>query len=143
MSTPEAARRLARRCPSSRDKPLVAIPNGFDADDFAGRAARRDDDAFRIVHTGYLHTELGLAAQRAPAAPALLGGAMRRVDILDRSHVYLLEARRARARRDRPELAEDRGAPRRRPVADATARSPSGRRRADPRLPLARASRSR
>ena len=55
-------------------------------------AARRTAP-FRIVHTGYLHTELGLEHRAAIAAPeARWAGASRGLDILTRSHVYLVEA---------------------------------------------------
>jgi glycosyltransferase involved in cell wall biosynthesis len=92
MSTPEAARRLVEVLPQAAQKPLVAIPNGFDADDLAGPAPVRADDAFRIVHTGYLHTELGLALRDRGPLRRRLGGAKPGVDILTRSHVHLLEA---------------------------------------------------
>ena len=36
MSTREAARRLVERLPHLGDRPIVVIPNGYDADDFAG-----------------------------------------------------------------------------------------------------------
>ena len=61
MNTPEAARRVRERFPELAGKAVVAIPNGFDADDFAGPAPARDDGTFRIVHTGYLHTAFGAA----------------------------------------------------------------------------------
>jgi glycosyltransferase involved in cell wall biosynthesis len=93
MNTPEAAVRLTRRLPDLREKIVVSIPNGFDAADFASEAPTRDDGAFRIVHTGYLHTEFGLAHRRRGWLRRLLGGLpVPTVDYLARSHVYLLEA---------------------------------------------------
>jgi glycosyltransferase involved in cell wall biosynthesis len=103
MNTPEARDRVLRRWPDLRRKPVVSITNGFDASDFAGEPPTRGDDAFRIVHTGYLHTELGREHRRGGALRGLLGGAIAGVDILTRSHIYLLEAVE-RLRREQPEL---------------------------------------
>jgi glycosyltransferase involved in cell wall biosynthesis len=104
MNTPEAARRVRARMPELRHKLVVAIPNGFDSRDFAGTVVPRADDAFRIVHTGTLHTDLGRRHRSLSGARAILGGAVRGVDLLPRSHVFLLEAiDRVAARR--PDLA--------------------------------------
>jgi glycosyltransferase involved in cell wall biosynthesis len=92
MSTPEAAARLLQRFPSLADRPVVAIPNGFDAGTFAGSPVPRTDEAFRIVHTGYLHTELGLELRRSLPSRRFRGGSVRGLDILTRSHVMLVEA---------------------------------------------------
>ncbi len=89
MNTEEAAR-LVRAFPEVT-APVVAIPNGFDPSDFAGPAPQRTDDAFRIVHAGYLHTELARGTL-AQATRRLLGGATPGVDVGTRSHVYLLRA---------------------------------------------------
>ena len=105
MSTPEAARRVRAAFPELADKIVVAIPNGFDAGDFAGEPPTRSDDAFRIVHTGYLHTELGHRQRRTAALRQLLGGSVRGVDILSRSHVFLIEAVE-QVHREHVELAE-------------------------------------
>ena len=81
MSTPEAVERLVRELPELAGRRVLAIPNGFDA---AGlrrdRPPRRGDGKFRLVHTGYLHTELGPGVPRdARAAPdAGRGGRGRR-----------------------------------------------------------------
>jgi glycosyltransferase involved in cell wall biosynthesis len=93
MSTPQACLEVGRSFPELARKPLVAIPNGFDATDFEDSVRPREDSAFRIVHTGYLHTELGQAQRRASVLRRLVGGAaVPGVDIMTRSHVYLLEA---------------------------------------------------
>jgi glycosyltransferase involved in cell wall biosynthesis len=104
MNTPESRDRVLRRFPELDGKPVVSITNGFDAADFAAEIPPRDDRAFRIVHTGYLHTELGRATRRGGAVRRALGGAVAGVDILTRSHLYLLEAV-DRLRRDQPALA--------------------------------------
>lgn len=89
-NTEEAARRIAE-LPGLADVPVITITNGFDAADFAGPAPERTDDAYRIVHAGYLHTEL--ASSRAERlVRRVLGGADPGVDIGTRSHVYLLRA---------------------------------------------------
>jgi glycosyltransferase involved in cell wall biosynthesis len=89
-NTEEAAGRIAA-LPGLESTPVIPIPNGFDALDFAGPAPERDDDAFRIVHAGYLHTELE-SGRAAKALRRALGGADAGVDIGTRSHVYLLRA---------------------------------------------------
>lgn len=92
MSTPEAVRQLLEAFPELGDRPVVAIPNGYDAADFVGEEPVRDPGRFRIVHTGYLHTELGLEQRRLAPVRRLLGGGYPGVEILTRSHVFLLEA---------------------------------------------------
>ena len=68
------------------------MPNGFDAADFEEPKAREPDGVLRVVHTGYLHAELGRGQKAAWRAHRLLGGGSRGVEILTRSHVFLLEA---------------------------------------------------
>ena len=92
MNTPEAVQRVREAFPELAGKPIVAIPNGYDAADFEESIAARSDHVFRIVHTGYLHTELGRRQRQTAPLRRLLGGATPGVDILTRSHVYLLKA---------------------------------------------------
>jgi glycosyltransferase involved in cell wall biosynthesis len=92
MNTPESRDRVLKRFPELRSKPVVSIPNGFDRADFEFAPPPRTDGAFRIVHTGYLHTELGRRHQRAAQLRRFLGGVTNDVDILTRSHIYLLDA---------------------------------------------------
>jgi glycosyltransferase involved in cell wall biosynthesis len=103
MNTPEAAAQLTRAFPELGDRPVLAITNGFDADDFSGPPPTRADDVFRIVHTGSFHTAAG-SRRGTRRARALLGGSIGGVDFLPRSHVFLLEAV-DRALAERPELA--------------------------------------
>jgi glycosyltransferase involved in cell wall biosynthesis len=104
MSTPEAAKQLVERIPELASKPVVVIPNGFDATDFAAPVAPRQDAMFRIVHTGYLHTQLARHQKRGGLVRRLLGGTINDVDIYTRSHVFLLRAVE-RLRATDPELA--------------------------------------
>jgi glycosyltransferase involved in cell wall biosynthesis len=103
-STTEAAKRLREELPELADKIIVPIPNGFDEEEF-GATPERTDDAFRIVHTGYLHTELGYRQHRTAALRRLLGGAVSGVDILGRSPVFLMQAVE-QVRREHSGLAE-------------------------------------
>jgi glycosyltransferase involved in cell wall biosynthesis len=103
MSTPEAARRVRERFPELAGKRVLSIPNGFAATDFEGHPPQRNDNAFRIVHTGYLHTNLGRRYSRFSLVRKVLGGQDVDVDVLTRSHVYLLEALGLVARR-RPDI---------------------------------------
>lgn len=91
MNCAEAAARLRRELPELRGI-VDGIPHGFTREDFEGAAPRRDDDAFRIVHTGNLHTQLGLDHQATHRIRTLLRGTSLDVDILPRSLKYLLEA---------------------------------------------------
>jgi glycosyltransferase involved in cell wall biosynthesis len=89
-TTPEAAKRIRAEFPELAAIPVVSIPCGYDESDFAGPAPVRDDDMFRIVHTGFLHSDLGRHQRRRVVR--LLGGSLPGVDIITRSHIYLLEA---------------------------------------------------
>jgi glycosyltransferase involved in cell wall biosynthesis len=93
MNTPEATESVRRSFPELRGDRLWTIPNGYDAQDFGGGpATTRDDDRFRIVHAGFVHTRSGSRHRRAMVTRQLLGGAVRGLDIGTRSHVYLLAA---------------------------------------------------
>jgi glycosyltransferase involved in cell wall biosynthesis len=104
MNTAESARRVTERWPEFRRKMVRAIPNGFDSADFRSPGPTRQDRKYRIVHTGSLHTELGLWQHQMSLARRVLGGAVAGVDLLTRSHVYLLKAVNQLIA-DRPELA--------------------------------------
>jgi glycosyltransferase involved in cell wall biosynthesis len=103
MNTREAERRLREGFPEFGTKLVTAIPNGFEPADFEGEPGERDPDAFRIVHTGHLHTELGEQLRASGRRRRMLGGLYAPVDILPRSHVYLLEAIERLSQRE-PEL---------------------------------------
>jgi len=105
MSTREAVRRLLRSFPELADRPVVAIPNGFDPADFGGPLDAGGDNKFRIVHTGYLHTALGEQHRRRRLLRRALRGSARGLDILTRSHVYLVDAIN-RILASEPQLAE-------------------------------------
>lgn len=91
MNTPEAVLALREAFPRLRNKPVVSITNGFDQEDFASAVPPRSDRKFRIVHSGYLHTNNGLRL-RESRVHHILKGAEPGVDILTRSHAVLLEA---------------------------------------------------
>ena len=91
MAAPEAASRVRRELPELADR-VVGIPIGFERADFNEPAQVRDDGVFRIVHTGSLHTDLGLRLRRTRRRRRLLGGTFPDVDVLTRSHVFLIEA---------------------------------------------------
>jgi glycosyltransferase involved in cell wall biosynthesis len=92
MNTPDAAEALLRELPKADGRPVAAVPNGFDASEWEGPRPERRDGVFRIVHTGTLHTAIGLAHRRSARAHRILGGRIAGVDMLTRSHVFLLEA---------------------------------------------------
>ena len=105
MSTPEAVERIRAAFPELSDHPVVAIPNGYDASDFTGSDPYRSDGRFRIVHTGYLHTDLGRDQHRMAPLRRLVGGQVPGVDVLTRSHVFLVQAVE-RLLLEEPELAD-------------------------------------
>jgi glycosyltransferase involved in cell wall biosynthesis len=88
MNTPEAAKVARARFPELAPRVVDAIPNGYAPADFSEPAPARSDAALRIVHTGYLHTDLrGVGVLRR-----MLSVGDVRVDRAARSHVHLLEA---------------------------------------------------
>ena len=93
MNTPEAAARLLIAFPELRRQRVVSITNGFDAKDFGRSVPEREDGAFRIVHSGSLHTDLAQQERTAGRIRRRLGGMpVPTVDFRTRSHVYLMEA---------------------------------------------------
>jgi glycosyltransferase involved in cell wall biosynthesis len=93
MNTNEARRRVLAAFPELSPERVFAIPNAYDPVDFNGvPSSAAADGRFRIVHTGSLHTELGLRHRSATRLRRLVGGTFPGVDLLTRSHVYLLEA---------------------------------------------------
>jgi hypothetical protein len=92
MAAPEAAERVRRAWPGLAARiPVVGIPIGFEATAFPA-AASAPDGIFRIVHTGSLHTDLGEHVRNSSRRRALLGGTVRGLDILTRSHVFISQA---------------------------------------------------
>jgi hypothetical protein len=101
-NTPDSARAIGAAFPHLAGRLAEAIPNGYDAADFAAPEPVRDGSRFRIVHAGYLHTGLGRSG-RGPVR-RVLGGSIADVDILARSHVHLVAALE-RVAADAPDLA--------------------------------------
>ncbi len=101
-NTPDAARAIGAAFPDLAGRLAEAIPNGYDAADFAAPEPVRAGSRFRIVHAGYLHTGLGRSGRGR--ARRVLGGAIADVDIMARSHVHLVAALERVAAED-PELA--------------------------------------
>jgi glycosyltransferase involved in cell wall biosynthesis len=92
MNTPEATAALHETFPAFKNKPVTTITNGYDEADFSGPVTPRTDGKFRIVHTGYLHTDMGLQVRRRRRVYEMLGGMEPGVDIATRSHLILLKA---------------------------------------------------
>lgn len=91
MSTPEAVLRVRALLPDYAG-PIVAIGNGYDGADFRSAPSVRRDGKLRIVHTGYLHSDLGTRQRKGARIRRVLGGNVAPVDLLTRSHVFLLRA---------------------------------------------------
>jgi glycosyltransferase involved in cell wall biosynthesis len=101
MNTPEAARRL-RELPRLRHARVTSVTNGYDGADFE-RPAPAAVPAFRIVHSGFMHTAAGLERRATSRLRRRIGG-LAPVDPLTRSHVFLMEGI-GRLLAERPELA--------------------------------------
>jgi glycosyltransferase involved in cell wall biosynthesis len=97
MAAPEAAVRVRAAMPELADRVVTGIEIGFEPEDFD--VPRRGDGAFRVVHTGSMHTDLGMRMRATARRRRLLGGTFPGLDVMSRSHVYLAEAI---ARRDAP-----------------------------------------
>jgi glycosyltransferase involved in cell wall biosynthesis len=91
MNTPEASRALCEAFAGFAER-VVTITNGYDPEDFQGPAPAGDPKVFRIVHTGHLHARLGLRHRKSRWFRRLLGGERVPVDLLTRSHFFLLRA---------------------------------------------------
>lgn len=92
MNTDEAVRAVRAELPTLGCKRVVAIPQGWDRDDFAKPVAVADGSCFRIVYAGYSHVQRGDRHRSRSALRTLAGGAAKGMDILPRSHVFLLDA---------------------------------------------------
>jgi glycosyltransferase involved in cell wall biosynthesis len=105
MNTSEAARRAIEAFPELATRIVRGVPNAFDPADFDGAPPERRDGRFRIVHTGSMHTDLGLRHRGRSWLGTTLGGHVEGVDFLPRSHIFLVEALHALLERH-PELAD-------------------------------------
>jgi glycosyltransferase involved in cell wall biosynthesis len=92
MNTPEAKQKLLNAFPEFKEKKVTVITNGFDSMDFVLNKEKSKNNKFTIVHTGHLHTELGLRLEQRYRQYRLLGGVLPGLNILSRSHVFLLKA---------------------------------------------------
>jgi glycosyltransferase involved in cell wall biosynthesis len=91
MNTPESARRTQIAFPELAER-VCWIPNGFDPADLDVPPAPRGREKFRIVHTGYFHTDVGMRLRATRRYRRVVGGALGGVDIATRSPLYLLQA---------------------------------------------------
>ncbi len=93
MNTSEAARRLVAAFPEFAKDRVISITNGFDSEDFCTNDAPKPANGkFSIVHAGFMHTAAGLRQRRNAWQYRLLSRIERGVEILPRSHFYLLKA---------------------------------------------------
>ncbi len=92
MNTPEAARQLKENFPEYRNRRVIHLTNGYDAEDFESLVHHPDPEHFRIVHTGSLHTRIGHLLARRRRLFEAIGRVSAGVDFLTRSHEVLLQA---------------------------------------------------
>jgi hypothetical protein len=91
MTAPEAALRVRRAMPELASR-VTGVPIGFERSDFRVPARAAADEVFRIVHTGSMHTDFGGHLRRTRVRRRILGGSVPGLDVLTRSHVFLVEA---------------------------------------------------
>lgn len=70
---------------------FTTLANGYDEADFS-QVQQRPSSRYRLTHVGFLHAAKGLKVRRRPGWLRALGGELRPVDFLARSHFYLLQA---------------------------------------------------
>ena len=93
MAAPEAAARVLAAMPELGGRITVAgVPIGYEPADFDVAPGRTGDGAFRIVHAGSMHTDLGLRLRSTRTRRRLLGGVTPGLDVLPRSHMFLATA---------------------------------------------------
>jgi glycosyltransferase involved in cell wall biosynthesis len=93
MAAPEAAERVRRAFPELASRVLVtAVPIGFEPSDFPAVVRQEPDGIFRIVHTGSMHTDFGQHLRRTRLRRRIVGGSFPGLDVLTRSHVFLVQA---------------------------------------------------
>lgn len=92
MNTPEAVKLIRGEFKGFSNKNITSITNGFDENDFKKQLETSNNNKFTIVHSGHLHSELGLDFKEKKKLYKLTGGAIKGIDILPRSHVYLIKA---------------------------------------------------
>ncbi len=92
MNTPQAKIQVLNTFPSLQHKNIEVITNGFDSDDFQKQFQNRSDHHFRIVHTGFLHTSIGLHVKHNNWYYKILGKCPPSVNYLTRSHLFLIKA---------------------------------------------------
>jgi glycosyltransferase involved in cell wall biosynthesis len=90
----ETAERLRATLPEPVAGHVTNVEIGFDGEAFAGAPAigHAPGAPFRIVHTGSMHTALGRRHRASRRWRRVLGGMPADVDILPRSHIFLVEA---------------------------------------------------
>ncbi len=105
MNTPtseQMMREFLRRQPAGG---IGHVTNGYDREDFDQALPQQPADGrFRLVHTGYLHSDSArLADGRSFLRRAVVGGQRQGVNLWGRTHRYLLQAIE-QLRRNSPEL---------------------------------------
>ncbi len=91
MNTPEA-QKCVREKFGWHNKNIRSLTNGFDVEDFISQKDHTRNEKFTIVHTGGLHTKTGLEIIQKKGLYFLLGKLDINVEILTRSHYYLIKS---------------------------------------------------
>lgn len=92
MNTPEAAKQIRDTCPWLANSRIYSITNGYDQEDFEDTGSNPRSDKFRIVHAVFMHTKFGLDQGRNSLFYRLRGSTRPSLQLLSRSHYYILQA---------------------------------------------------
>jgi len=92
MNTPESTKLLKKSFHLFNKKNVITITNGFDKDNFSDTVDNDVNSDFTIVHSGALHSELGLKYNRNKWFYNIIKGSRSKIDMLTRSHVILFNA---------------------------------------------------
>jgi glycosyltransferase involved in cell wall biosynthesis len=92
MNTPEAVASFREAFPDFSTQRVVSITNGYDAADFLHDPELPANERFTVVHAGFLHATAGLRQRQRAGQYRLFGRTESGVELLPRSHYYLLQA---------------------------------------------------
>ncbi len=92
MNTPESTKILKQTFNLFNHRNVITITNGFDKNNFSDPLENKKDPYFKIVHSGTLHSDIGLKYNRRKWFYKLFKGSRLKVDILTRSHHILFYA---------------------------------------------------
>lgn len=92
MNTSEAEKKLKTTFPIFQRIRTTVITNGYEPSDFVGEFKDDKKKKFRIVHSGYFHTDLGLSMKKKKFFHKFLRGHLPGLNIFTGSPYFLIKA---------------------------------------------------